>query len=170
MNATVEMKVWVGCLACYNNGNLNGEWMEPSDGPDWKCGVTDLYPHEETWVMDHEGLPIRGECSPYTAARIAETVEQADEHERGAFLAWLADSEDRIRSDDAYSTFEDRYRGEWDSFRAYAEDYADSTDLLAGVSDEVQGYFDWESWSRNLAHDYTVIKTDNYNVYVFSDN
>lgn len=52
--------------------------------------------------------------------------------------------------------FEDRYCGEWESFRAYAEELAHGTGLLSGLPDDDSRYFDWPGWTRDLAFDYMV--------------
>ena len=66
---TDERRVWVGCLACYNAGDLTGEWREPYLAPDWACGRPG---HEETWIFDHEGFGPAGEMSPAEAAALDE--------------------------------------------------------------------------------------------------
>lgn len=76
-------QVWVGCLACYNEGRLNGNWLDPEDGAEWGCsrGTPDD-PHEETWVMDHEmfGSSLKGECSPSEALSIHEALTRVEEN------------------------------------------------------------------------------------------
>lgn len=51
--------------------------------------------------------------------------------------------------------FEDSYSGEWDSDTALAEDYIDSTGLLAEVPDNLRGYFDTAAFTRDLMFDYS---------------
>ncbi len=165
---TLEPKVWVGCLACYNNGDLRGEWMDAADGPDWKCPVVDENgPHEEFWVMDYEGFGgmLDGECSPTTAAKLAATLDSVPEFERAAFAAWVGEG---CGDSDDYLGFADHYRGEWGSFRDYAED--DAALLLEGVDETVARYFDYAAYARDLESDYTVLDAEEGKgkVYVFS--
>lgn len=79
------------------------------------CTVRTACSHgcEETWVMDHENLPIRGEYSPHEAAQLARAVEEVHESDREAFMAWVL-SGDQIEDGDglpSVSDFEERYCG-----------------------------------------------------------
>ena len=51
--------------------------------------------------------------------------------------------------------FEDSYSGEWENDIALAEDYIDSTGLLAEVPDNLRGYFDTAAFTRDLMMDYS---------------
>lgn len=51
--------------------------------------------------------------------------------------------------------FEDSYLGEWDSHTALADDFIDSTGLLAQVPDNLRGYFDTTAFARDLMMDYS---------------
>lgn len=67
---TVRPSVWIGCLACYNEGILNGRWFPAEEAgevtpEDLHLGLT---AHDELWIFDHEGFPRgTGEMSPDTA-------------------------------------------------------------------------------------------------------
>ena len=172
--ADTAPRIWVGCLACYNNARLVGAWFDAIDGDDITLadvhgGAQHVRPGcEELWVMDHENLPLRGECSPHEAAQLARVVEEAHESDREAFLVWAL-SGDQIEDGDglpSVSEFEERYCGTWPSFRDYAENLADDIALLDGIPDEIARYFDWQSWTRDLAFDYTTSAADS-GVYVF---
>lgn len=163
---TLEPKVWVGCLACYNNGDLRGEWMDAADGPDWKCPVVDENgPHEEFWVMDYEGFGgmLDGECSPMHAAYLAAELDAVPSWERNAFATWVGDG-----NKPDYSIFQDLYCGCWDSFRDYMDD--DIEQLLLGVDETVARYFDDAGYCRDVEAEYTVLDAEEGKgkVYVFS--
>lgn len=168
-------RVWIGCMSCYNSGRLVGEWF-PAAGADlvtvdavhassrlprWDC--------EELWCYDHEGLPITGECSPMEAARWAERLAEVDQHLRGAFRAWVAagsfsaDSNGLPDPDE----FVDAYCGQWPSFRAYAEDLAESMGMMTDWPAEAVQHFNWDSWTRDLAHGYTVVDADGGESFIF---
>lgn len=181
-----EMRVWVGCLACYNAGNLEGEWFEaitcPTTMEEWneargnallRSHVVEA--HEELWVFDHEGLPISGECSPSDAQRLAEHIETVDEWQRDAFIAWVRSGDHVLDGDSlpSASDFEDAYAGEWNSFRDYADEYAgEFIDALARehkISDDsiLIMHFDWEGHARDLEHYYWTAPAKDFSVYVF---
>lgn len=70
VQTTDRPTVWIGCLACYNEGVLNGEWFAAEDAE--KVSLLTLHrsptDHEELWIFDIEGFP-RGttEMSVHTA-------------------------------------------------------------------------------------------------------
>lgn len=92
-----DMRVWVGCLGCYNDGRLIGEWADAADADPVEMGLAELGPEgadyrgpfckrchaDEFWCFDQEGLApfIDGECSPAAAQALAETLDELDEDE-----------------------------------------------------------------------------------------
>lgn len=172
MTETVTVpRAWVGCLACYNDGRLVGEWVDAVDADTFTpCQRPD---HVEWWVMDHEGLPITGECSPMEATRWAVWLSEVVEWQRGAVLAWLslgAYSTD-VDGLPVLSDFDEAYCGEWDSFREYAENLAEECGYVP-TRDDVEGnpllaYVDWDAWARDLAYDYNTAPAPAHGVYVF---
>src|SRR5699024_11924558 len=60
------------------------------------------------------------------------------------------------RSLPSIEAFEERYEGEWCSWREYADHLLEEGGLLEGVSDEVRRYIDYDQWARDLLMDYTV--------------
>ena len=97
---------------------------------------------------------------------------EVDEHLRPALCAWVESGEyvaegtglDALPS---ISDFEERYCGRWDDFREYAEQLADNIGLLADVPEEIARYFDWRSWTRHLAFDYSTYDDPEGGVFVF---
>lgn len=169
--ATTEPTAWVGCLACYNAGRLVGDWHPAITAGD--VTAEDLHgratSHDELWVMDHDGLPIRGECSPARAQQIAEHLAEVDDWQRDAFRAWWASGDYVADGDDLpiLEDFEERYAGEWDSFREYAENLADDIGLTASLPDEIAAYFNWQAWTNDLAYDYVTRPAPRGGVFVF---
>jgi antirestriction protein len=116
----MDLQVWVGCLAHYNNGDLIGEWVDASDAPAWVCpkkNPNDIYINcEETWIRDHEIPWVRGEMDPVTAGKWAEAVAWVEEHQVEAFTAWLqhvVDGDidlDEVTEDN----FMDAYQGQYE--------------------------------------------------------
>lgn len=78
MNTTITRIVpqaWIGCLACYNDGRLVGEWLD-ADGledDDTLAAICDRPGHEELWGFDLDFIP-GGEMSPAEAARKARAM------------------------------------------------------------------------------------------------
>ncbi len=126
MITTEERQVWVGCLACYNDGRLNGEWRSPDTGPEWKCGNPT---HEEIWCFDHEGLFLEGECSPFEAAERAEVLDRAEEEGLPveAFVSWC-DNVGAEVEDSSIADCQEAYCGEVE-LEEYASELAEQSFL-----------------------------------------
>lgn len=138
-----DMRVWIGCLNCYNNGRLAGQWYdavgagdvtteqlhEEIDSP-IPADVAKIA-HEELSVMDHEGFGelLTGACSPVTAGEIADLVSDLDDDRRAAFGHYIRNTGVDIDAS-ALSSFDDAYMGLWDSetdFAMHDADEAEST-------------------------------------------
>lgn len=68
---------------------------------------------------------------------------------------------------DLVGQFEDAYMGEWDSFREYSDDYVESTGMLGDVNEQIQAYFDYESFARDLLFDHWTEPSPGHGVYIF---
>lgn len=177
---TIETpRVWIGCLHCYNDGELIGNWFDAIDADE--VSLADVHRGsghgsascEELWIMDHEYLPVRGEMSPHEAAEWAKSLTGVNEHLRPALRAWVESGNYTAEGKGdlpAVPDFEDAYAGEWDSFREYAEQLADDIDLLRNVPEEIKGYFHWDAWTRDLAFDYTTAPAPRGGVFMFRNS
>lgn len=153
----MDVRVWVGCLAHYNNGDLIGEWVDAADADDWVCpraNPDDVYINcEEYWVMDHEVPGVSGEMSPSDAGLWADVFSRVEEYEEDAFVAWLKLEGRDVRSINV-DEFRGAYAGEHDSDEAFAQDMADEF-----VESETRGWpfncIDWERAARELMMDYS---------------
>lgn len=170
-------RVWIGCLHCYNDGGLVGDWFDAIDAD--QVTLADVHRSsgrrgwagcEELWCFDHENIPVTGELSPHAAARWGEALAAVEERLRLALAAWV-ETGDYVAEGDSdvpsITDFEERYCGEWTSFREYAEQLAEDIDLLGCVPDETARYFDWNAWTRDLAFDYTTADAPGGAVFVF---
>ena len=168
-------KAWIGCLACYNEGRLVGEWFEAITADevtpeDLHGDSTVAEAHDELWVMDHENIPVSGEMSPAEAAAWGRVFAEIDEYHRAAVFAWVQ-SGDYIAEGTgdlpSIPDFEERYCGQWSDFDEYARNLADESGLLDGIPEEIERYFDWDSWIRDLHFDYTECDDPEGGVFVF---
>lgn len=124
------------------------------------CKGTGKVPSAEEWAIhDHEGL---GKISEYTSfEKIAELDALIEEH-GDVYLAYIDDVGDKYATE---SDFQDRYRGEWDSFKAYVENYIDE---CMEVPEHLTNYIDTDAVQRDLEHNFTHSDLPNGNVAVFS--
>lgn len=171
--------VWIGCLECYNSGRLVGDWYDAIEAGDITTSqlhgqVIPAEAHEELWVLDLDGdWPVRREMDPAEAQRWGEIHEEVGDVQWPALCAWVRSGSYVAEGDTDYpvlSDFEERYAGEWSTFREYAEQLADDIGLLTDVPESLQPYFDWASWTRDLKYDYNVESApDGGGVFVFRD-
>lgn len=169
----IEPQAWIGCLACYNEGVLNGHWYDAITAAD--VTPEDLHhgrqtSHEELWVMDHEGIPYRGEMDPWTATQWAKVLGEVDDADRDALCAWVENGDYATESAASdlpdLAVFRDAYQGHHDSFSDYARQLAEGTGMLTSVPEQFKRYFDWTAWTRDLSFDYTEVVATN-GVYIF---
>lgn len=158
-------RVWIGCLACYNEGRLVGDWHDAL-GAD-EVTSADVHgrasSHDELWCFDIENIPVRREMSLHEAAEWGRVFDEIDDHLRAALFAWVASCDyvsEGTGDLPVVSDFEERYCGHWDGFDDYARQLADDIELMRDVPEEIATYFDWESWTRDLAFDYSVVDAD----------
>jgi antirestriction protein len=164
---TDAMRVWVGCLACYNEGRLVGQWVDAVDADTFiPCERPD---HEEWWCLDHEGLPIDGEWSPMYAAALARLLSEVVEWQRGAVIAWIKEGNysTDVEGLPVLSDFDEAYCGEYDSPRDYAQTYAEECGLVPEEYVWPASCIDWEQATRELMMDHYTAPAPGGGVYVF---
>lgn len=122
----MDLRVWVGCLACYNAGRLTGEWMDAADANDWKCPVDPA--HDEHQCLDHEIPWINHEPGQAEAVEWAEAVAGVEDDEAEAFTLFAKIQNWRTPSDVNLDTFRDAYCGRWESAEAHAWELVDDLD------------------------------------------
>jgi len=147
-------QVWVGCLACYNAGDLVGQWVDATEAGEFvPCTRSEFgAQHEEFWVMDYQGFGgfLKGECSPVEAQAIAEKMAEIPDYVPveavAAFLDNTGEHIDELRMDN----FEDAYCGVWDSEVDYAQNLAEELDLVRDDNGWPAYCIDWERAAREL--------------------
>ena len=166
-------RVYVACLAAYNNGRLHGEWIDADqDAEQLAAEIKTMLAAsperfaEEWAIHDYEGFgPLRlSEWeSVERVAAIAAGI--ADHGEPSA--AWL--SNDSSRDPEDADSFTDCYRGEWDSMRAYADNLADELGLW-GVAEKAGSPYvvvDVDAFARDLDIELETADTGTHSLYIF---
>ncbi|MGF6599815.1 antirestriction protein [Paraburkholderia sp. GAS448] len=113
------------------------------------CKGTGQVPSAEEWAIhDHEGFGgLLGEYDSFE--RVAQLDAALEEHGE-AFLAFLS----AFGSDADIDRFGDAYRGEYDSERAFAEEWAIEGGLI-DAGHPMFSYIDWDHyWSGDLQHSF----------------
>jgi len=163
-------RVYVACLAAYNNGKLYGAWIDANQDADdiWTDVQAMLAASPESdaeeWAI-HDcdgfyGLRLGESASFETVAELAGLLT-----EHGAAYAAYASN---IGADYADADgFKEAYAGEWRSEREYAEELFDSIDL-AEPGSLAERYFDYEAFTRDLfMTDYWSAPAPDGGVFVF---
>lgn len=169
-------RIYVACLAAYNAGRLHGAWIDADQDKDAVWAEVEAVltsspvPGAEEWAIhDYEGFgPMR--LSEYESVERVVAIAHGIEEHGPAFAAWL--DGDSTRDPEDLTAFEDAYRGEWDSVRAYAEDWAESTGLddLAEKCGSPYIHVDVELLERDLEIEMTVVETPEHRVWIFDPN
>lgn len=109
---------------------------------------------DEWELVDVENTPhgFRDLREFYTNA--AELAEVEDLDTLGIFAAWYNTGGYITDLAELIAEHESRYRGEWSSMRAYAEDYAEATGMLQGLPDHLERYFDFDVLAHDLDMDH----------------
>ena len=152
---------WCGAVLTETVGIVH--WDKP-------CTHAEHWPGnaEEFAIHDYEGFGSLRLSEYESLERVAAIAAGIAEH-GDAFAAWLSYEPDR---DVDVQAFEDAYRGEWDSLRGYAEDFAESAGLydLAEKTSSAYVRVDIEALERDLEIDLYVVQTPRRTVHVFDPN
>jgi antirestriction protein len=171
---STEPRIYVACLAAYNNGRLHGDWIDADQSADElheaiaRMLAASPQPGAEEWAIhDYEGFGSLRLGEYESLERIATIAAGIAEH-GDAFSAWLSYDESQDATD--MRSFEDAYRGEWDSLRAYAEDYAESTGMYDAAEKSGSQYVvvDIDMLTRDLNIELYTVESDCHTIYVFS--
>jgi len=170
---TTEPQAWIGCLAAYNAGHLHGRWVDLLDEDDLADDCKKILASspvddaEELWVMDHEGLPISGECSPAEALRLGLIVHAFED--KGFGLEIVTFAMDQIRSDGLAELLEYVENN-------YAGHYEDAESLAYGVCENMGWeapawaihFIDYKAMGESLlVNDYNHVELNSGGIAVF---
>lgn len=143
-------RIYVACLAAYNNATLHGEWLDADQEPDTLDEAVQQMlrrspePGAEEWAIhDYEGF------SPYqlheyeSLADLSAVAQGIVEH--GPVFAALLDHHDNL--DDTRKALSEDYCGSWRSLDEYVEDtMRDCHD----IPDYLDYYIDWAAMGRDM--------------------
>lgn len=157
-------KVYVGTYAKYNDGSLGGEWIDLTDFDTYEDFVDycrELHKDEkdpEFMVSDYEGFPSSwyhesGLPSEEEFYRIIE-LSNMDNSEKMAF----SDFVEEFGGDVTLENFYDSYRGHYDSELDFTYELLDENGI---PDDQIDMYFDYESFGRDITMDWHEGDPDN---------
>ena len=147
-----EIRIFVACLAAYNNGRLHGRWIDAAQDADTIQSeiaamlAASPIPNAEEWAIhDYEGF----EGAPISEYEGVDSVA-----EKAAFIArhgllagkllehWSGDLQDARRS------IEDHYIGAFPSLEDFARDMTEQSE---DISDTIAPYIDYARMGRDMA-------------------
>lgn len=166
-------RIYVACLAAYNNGRLHGEWIDADQSADelqedvLRMLAASPEPGAEEWAIhDYEGFGELRLSEWESFERMSAIAAGIAEH-GDAFSAWLSYDASQDATD--MQAFEEAYRGEWDSLRAYAENFADDIGLYDAAEKSGSTYVvvDIDMLERDLDIELYTAESDHHTVYIF---
>ena len=164
-------RIYVACLAAYNDGQLHGCWIDVEDEDNiWESVQTMLksspIPLAEEWsIHDYEnfqGVTIEENNSFARVVEITEFIENCTGFGGKLLENYGGDIED------AESALE-RYNGEYESLADFAQELTKST---TQIPENLQYYIDYKSMARDMemSGDIFSIETGYKEVHVFWNN
>ena len=165
-------RIYVACLAAYNDGYLHGAWIDADqDADDIRNEVSLMLAHspikgaEEYAIHDYEGfegVTISEYAGIDTVARMGAFIA-----EHGALGASLLE---HFSGDieQAESTLEDCYHGQFASLADYMEELTTGS---TPIPEALRYYVDWDGMARDaeIGGDLFTIETAHGEVHVFSN-
>jgi antirestriction protein len=166
-----QCRVYVACLASYNNGRLYGKWialnqpLEAIKEEVYKMlSESPTLGAEEFEIHDYEGFcsyKLSKYCGLEEAKAIADFI-----GESGPVAAELLNY---YGLDEAIEKMENDYHGEYRSESDYAEQLFNDC-FLESIPDNLQNYIDYEAFARDLFIDDCFSVEVGYSVHVFSNH
>lgn len=171
INKSLQPRIYIACLAAYNNGYLHGEWIDADQCADNLYGkikkilaCSPIPNAEEFAIHDYEefgDLFVQEYAGMETVSALASFV--VEHGELGA--AVLSHVGGGI--EDANRILKECYNGEYDSEEDFAMSFAEET---MTIPDHLSYYIDFEKMARDLfINDFFSIEI-NHKVHIFSHN
>jgi antirestriction protein len=150
LNTNLQPRIYVACLAAYNNGYLHGAWVDASQEP-WSIyddvkamlAASPVAGAEEWAIHDYEGFGgVRvGEYEGFE--RVSAFASFIAEHgELGAALLDHYSGD----LDEAQQAIADRYMGEHKSLADYMEELTEET---TAIPQPLRYYIDYQAMARD---------------------
>jgi antirestriction protein len=174
---TTTPKLYVGTYAKYNNGSIEGEWVDLTqfnDVDEFMQYVNELHKDEEDpefMFQDFEGFPKSFYSESMNADELEKLFEylNMDEDDR-KIIEMYADATGYSFDDISLSDAQDAFHGTADSEADFAERIAEE---CGEIPENMPSWIviDWEtSWNCNLRHDYITATDEDGKIYFFHNH
>ena len=163
-----NIRIYVACLAAYNDGILHGAWMDANREP-WAI-YDDIramlkaspIPEAEEWAIhDYEGFEGAQLCEYQGIESVSEIAAFITEYGElgGKLLAYFSEL------DEAREAIGDHYAGEYESVEDFAREITEQT---TQIPQNLAFYIDYERMARDLEiNDVLTLETGFEQVHVF---
>lgn len=150
----MSTRIYVACLAAYNNGTLHGVWIDDLDmfeGMELQQRIGKMLasspePSAEEWAIhDHEGFGSYRVSEWHDLQELCDVARLIDEH--GAEVASIA--LEYTTTDQASVWVEDHYEGKYARIEDWADSWLEDTGTLSSIPENLRYYFDVTSWARD---------------------
>lgn len=174
MITTDRIRIYVACLASYNEGTHHGIWidLEGKDADEVNEEIQEMLkdspsPYAEEYAIhDYESEYYKVE--EYSSIKELCTVQELLSEHGPAIIAYADHIGADVEDDSLLSSFEDAFRGEYRTEEEYAEQLVEECYDLEKTMGHLAHYFDYEAFSRDLfLSDCFSIETPDGNVWVF---
>lgn len=161
-------RIYVGTFGKYNNGSIEGAWMDLEDYSDaetFEQACQELHgPGEHEFMyQDWEGIPASMIGESHLSADFWEWVDLDDQDK-----VLLAVYRDHVDQSGTLEQAQDAYAGQAASPEDWAGDYLEETGALAEVPEHLRNYIDFASYARDAGYNGMVFAEVSYGeVWVF---
>ena len=165
------IRIYVACLAAYNNGHLYGAWIDAAQGEAhiWERTRAMLkaspIPNAEEWAIhDYEGFE-GASLSEYTAFETVAALAEFIQEHCAVGGAILADCNCDLAEAARYL---EHYQGEYDSLADYALESTESSG--PDIPENLANYIDYERMGEDLrlSGDITFLRASPNRLYIFA--
>lgn len=165
--------VYVGTYAKYNNGSIEGAWLDLEDYRnkfEFEDACQKLHgPVEHEFMFqDHEGIPAKFISESYLSGDVWEEWIILDDDEKELLTVYL----ENVNQDGKLAEAQEAFQGKCQSEGDWSADYWESTGLLQSIPENLQCYIDHAAYARDarLNGDVTFVEVGYQNVWVFRNN
>lgn len=175
MTNTMNPRIYVACLASYNNGILHGDWIEIDGWENIQKRISEILksssiPSAEEWaVHDHE---LCGHLGEYPGLDTLEAIQNAFVAAERNFVEWepfvaYCEHLGELISRDQILNFQEAYAGTAECLETWCERFLCESGQLDEIPERFQIYFDIEKFSRDMEINNVFTIEHNGEVFVF---
>lgn len=159
MIATAQFRIYVACLAAYNDGYLHGRWIDidGKDKEEVQAEITEMLKAspvaeecEEWAIHDHEGFKGLNVSESNDLEEICDYAQCVENSTYDADLIAHVLGERGCSPQEALEFLDDNYLGEYRGLDYWIEEFLEETGGLENVPKHLLSYFDYNGYARDM--------------------